>query len=162
MSVYGRNTNVLDGWPATRLVFDQRELHCFCCRTSHNVHGSCSNWHCRDDVSRPPVRGCHSGDAQWPRFDEGCGNGEFSSCDLTRSLTSYQSLSIDCAMQSHNPLHHMLAILDGRFGKRRIRALDRETLHPIAFESLRIRVEAEGMDERTAGGAPRFTDDEFV
>ena len=62
--------------------------------------------------------------------------------DLEQSL----SLSLEDALTSPNPLIRGLALLDRRFGKRRLRQLDsgaRE--HPLVQALYRIRCEAEGV-----------------
>jgi hypothetical protein len=70
--------------------------------------------------------------------------GEKSRQDAYRSMFDYvHSLSHDEALKSDDVLIQALAIVDTRFGKRRLESFDESELHPLARELLTIRRQAE-------------------
>ena len=54
-------------------------------------------------------------------------------------------LPVDEALKSNNPILSTLAVLDGRVGKRRLRQIDPETLHPLSGALLKFRKSLEGI-----------------
>ena len=70
--------------------------------------------------------------------------GEFSRFDLHNCCFEFLNLSIDKALSHPSPLINMLAVLDSRFGKRKITELDRSSIHPLVKRLLEFRAEAEG------------------
>ena len=72
--------------------------------------------------------------------------GIYSDRDALEELEAYLSLSIDAALTSPSPLHRVLAVLDGRVGKRRLRALHASPdEHPLVRAALALRCDAEGI-----------------
>jgi len=71
--------------------------------------------------------------------------GEFSRYDLNESCWQYLHSSIQESLASENPLVRSLAVLSYRVGKRRLRALANEPLHPLTRKLLEFRLEAEGI-----------------
>lgn len=58
--------------------------------------------------------------------------GEFRKEHISRACWDFlHKLSIEEALESENPLIQTLAILDKRLGKRRLRKIDKESLHPL-------------------------------
>lgn len=72
--------------------------------------------------------------------------GIFDSRDLNSALFSYLSLSIDDAIESNNPIIQAFAILDRRFGKRRLADFDVQGAHPLVQSFYMVRCQAEGFD----------------
>lgn len=79
--------------------------------------------------------------------------GEFSRFDLHNCCFEYLNLSIEEALLHPSPIINMLAILDGRFGKRRFTALDRTSLHPLVKSLFEFRADAEGVILRDVTGS---------
>ncbi|HEY0627647.1 MAG TPA: hypothetical protein VGD10_13090 [Allosphingosinicella sp.] len=70
--------------------------------------------------------------------------GEFSRQDAYEACWAFvHELSAEQALGDEDPLVQSLAMLDRRVGKRRLRALDEASLHPLARRLLLIRLEAE-------------------
>ena len=65
--------------------------------------------------------------------------------DANQALSDYLKLSIDDAIKSDNPIIRSLAILDRRFGRRRLAQFDDSKEHPMVRELYRLRCEAEGI-----------------
>ena len=69
--------------------------------------------------------------------------GEFSRQQAYEAVWQFlHDLSLDEAFRSQNPLHQMFAVIDSRMGKRRLREIDSETLHPLVKALLLFRLEA--------------------
>jgi hypothetical protein len=67
--------------------------------------------------------------------------GEFSRQQAYETIWEFvHDLSIGEALASSNPLHQMLAVMDSRVGKRRLRTLDAESMHPLVRTLLLIRL----------------------
>jgi len=73
--------------------------------------------------------------------------GELSRQDAYQSCWEYiHELTIDQALASNDPLIQTLSVLDSRIGKRRLRNLGAEKLHPLAKRMLAIRLQEEGIN----------------
>lgn len=75
--------------------------------------------------------------------------GEFSKFDLTYCCYAYLSMSIEEAIIHESPIIQMLAVLDKRFGKRKVTAWNEKELHPLVRYFLKFRLESEGMQLKT-------------
>jgi hypothetical protein len=74
-------------------------------------------------------------------------SGEYDDYRALIDLEAYLSLSIEDALTSPSPLVRALAVVDGRVGKRRLRALIAEGRHhPLVSTVLLARCEAEGVE----------------
>jgi hypothetical protein len=71
--------------------------------------------------------------------------GIFSSHDLPRSMFTYLNLNIDDALTSENPIIRAFAMLDRRFGKRRLCDFDSTNEHPLVGQFYRFRCHVEGL-----------------
>lgn len=71
--------------------------------------------------------------------------GVFALPDMNRALFEYLSLSIDDAISSENPVLRAFAMLDRRFGKRRLLGFDASRENPLVQALYRFRCEAEGV-----------------
>ena len=72
--------------------------------------------------------------------------GVYSQYDFYDALELYSSIGIDEALASGNLVVRALSLLDRRLGKRRLQALDMETLpYPVLREVLEFRLLAEGL-----------------
>jgi len=71
--------------------------------------------------------------------------GEFSRADFLDACWEFSRLNIDEALESHNPVIRSFAMLDRRLGKRRLKSIDRENLHPLVLKCLNFRLECEGI-----------------
>lgn len=74
--------------------------------------------------------------------------GEFSRYDLFDACWAYLNISIADALKDENPLIQAFAMLDKRLGKRRLKNLDPEKLHPLPAGLLRFRLECENMEQK--------------
>lgn len=87
----------------------------------------------------------HVSDAQNSRYGE-VEYGELSRRDAYQSCWEYvHDLSAEQALRSDDPLIQALATLDARIGKRRLKAIQFDTLHPLAARLLKVRMRAEGI-----------------
>ena len=75
------------------------------------------------------------------------GDGVFAMWDVNRALFDYLNLSIDAAIRVDNPITRAFAILDRRFGKRRLAGFDDSGEHPLVKMLYRVRCEAEGISK---------------
>lgn len=73
--------------------------------------------------------------------------GEFSRSDFIDSCREFINLNIDDAFESANPIIKALAVLDKRFGKRRLRNINTQNLHPLVLTLFKFRIECEGISE---------------
>lgn len=72
--------------------------------------------------------------------------GEISRQDAYRACWAFvHDLSIEDALRDHDPLVQTLAVVDKRIGKRRLKQIDIDKLHPLARKLLIVRLRAEGM-----------------
>jgi len=71
--------------------------------------------------------------------------GVFSSWDLNRSLFVYLNLNIEDAWNSENAIIRAFAVLDRRFGKRRLAGLEVRGQHPLVEQFAFFRCQAEGI-----------------
>ncbi len=71
--------------------------------------------------------------------------GEFSRWDFVVACFDYLNANIDEAFASDNPIIKSFAILDKRFGKRRLKLVDKKDLHPLVNTLLNLRLKCEGM-----------------
>jgi hypothetical protein len=73
--------------------------------------------------------------------------GVMTQAEAYRTLEAYLDLAIDDAMSSDNVLTRALAMLDGRLGKRRLRALRlAPDAHPLVRELFALRCAGEKVD----------------
>ena len=54
---------------------------------------------------------------------------------------------LDEALSSDNPIIQSFAVLDKRLGKRRLKLMDRSTLHPLVVKLLDLRLECEQVNQ---------------
>jgi hypothetical protein len=74
------------------------------------------------------------------------GYGELSRQDAYVACWAFvHDLSVNQALQDSDPLVQALAVLDSRVGKRRLKGIPWQSLHPLAQTLLRVRLEAEGL-----------------
>jgi hypothetical protein len=72
--------------------------------------------------------------------------GELSRQDVYESCWEYiHDLSIEQAVQSDGPLIQSLAMIDKRLGKRKIREINADLLHPLAGALLKERMKVENL-----------------
>ncbi|MBK9333358.1 MAG: hypothetical protein IPM96_13350 [Ignavibacteria bacterium] len=71
--------------------------------------------------------------------------GEFFRADFLDVCWEFISMNIDEALKSDNPVIRSFAMLDRRLGKRRLKLIDRENLHPLVSKCLNFRLECEGI-----------------
>lgn len=69
--------------------------------------------------------------------------GEFSKFDLSHCCYAYLDLNIDEAINHESPIIKMLAVLDKRLGKRRLKKLNDQEQHPLVRFFLNLRIESE-------------------
>ena len=83
--------------------------------------------------------------------------GIFSCHNLPRSMFTYLNLSIDDASNSENPIIRAFAMLDRRFGKRRLCNSDSTNEYPLVSQFYHFRCHVEGLQSGqplTATAAP--------
>ena len=71
--------------------------------------------------------------------------GEFSRFDLHNCCWEYLSMTVEDGIEHKSPIINSLAILDKRIGKRRLVAIDKAKLHPLAQKLFEFRLNAEGL-----------------
>ncbi|MBK8983879.1 MAG: hypothetical protein IPM38_16565 [Ignavibacteria bacterium] len=71
--------------------------------------------------------------------------GEFSRADFLDACREFSSMKIDEALKSDNPVIRSFAMLDRRLGKRRLKLIDSENLHPLVLKCLNFRLECESI-----------------
>lgn len=69
--------------------------------------------------------------------------------DFNSALYDYLNLSIDAAIVSDNPVIRSLAVLDKRFGKRRLNEYDDSKEHPLVRMLYHLRCKAEGLNKNS-------------
>lgn len=72
--------------------------------------------------------------------------GEFSRFEFFVSCNSFLNLSIDQALNGDDPIIKALAVIDKRFGKRRILSFDAEKEHPLVKYLFEFRKKEEGLN----------------
>ncbi len=76
--------------------------------------------------------------------DQAVSYGELSRQDAYHACWAFvHDLSIEQSLEDEDPLVQSLAIVDRRLGKKRLRAIDASSLHPLAKMLLDVRLEAE-------------------
>ena len=73
--------------------------------------------------------------------------GEFSRFDLHNCCWEYLNLTVEEAIKHASPLINSLAILDKRFGKRRLLAIDKDALHPLTKSLFEFRLSVENLKQ---------------
>jgi len=69
--------------------------------------------------------------------------GELSRQDAYKACWAFiHELSIEEALESNNALIQTLAVIDSRVGKRRLKKIDAESLHPLSKRLYKLRLEA--------------------
>jgi hypothetical protein len=71
--------------------------------------------------------------------------GEFSRWDFMNACWEYINLSIDEAIKNENPIIKSFAMIDKRFGKRRLKLIEKTGLHPLTLKLLELRIESENL-----------------
>lgn len=69
--------------------------------------------------------------------------GEFSRWDFMSACWEYINMSIEEAIESVNPIIRSFAVLDKRLGKRRLKLIEKNCMHPLTLKLLRLRLECE-------------------
>ncbi len=69
--------------------------------------------------------------------------GEFSRWDFMNACWEYINQSIEDSMASENPIIMSFAVLDSRVGKRRLKLIEKNSLHPLTLRLLNLRLECE-------------------
>jgi hypothetical protein len=80
-------------------------------------------------------------------------DGEFSRFDLHNCCFAYLNLSVEDALAHPSPLINLLAVLDQRFGKRRLVNIDISKLHPLVRRLYEFRLQCEGVKIDSTGSA---------
>ncbi len=76
--------------------------------------------------------------------------GEMSRADACAACWTFiHDLSIEEALSNPDPLIQSLAVIDHRLGKRRLRRIRPEQLHPLAAKLLEVRIEAECLKQHS-------------
>jgi hypothetical protein len=113
----------------------------------HGAHDSAGRWSLR--IDGVDVEGFGDIPAEALSIVERYTTGNLSHYGFHKSAVDFLSLSVDAALESQDPLHRSLAILDSRLGKRRLLQLDAASmttsLERTCFE---VRMEAEGLHHR--------------
>tara|TARA_B100000749_G_scaffold277997_1_gene267869 strand:+ start:242 stop:685 length:444 start_codon:yes stop_codon:yes gene_type:complete len=106
------------------LTWDGNVIANFCTRAKYNANG------CEDRSEKPN-----------PMYaDQFAEYGEFSRQDAYEACWAFiHDLSIEEALIDDDPLVTMLALADGRIGKRRLAKMERDTFHPLAAKVLDLR-----------------------
>ncbi len=71
--------------------------------------------------------------------------GEFDKYEFTAACRDYLNMTVEMALSDVNPILNMLAVLDGRLGKRRLREIDPDKLHNLPKQFLLIRLREENL-----------------
>jgi hypothetical protein len=70
--------------------------------------------------------------------------------DFGAAVGIYVDISVEQALQSKHPIVQALGFLDKKLGKRRLKAIDPEILHPFPLITFKLRCEREGLPIATA------------
>lgn len=88
-------------------------------------------------------------DKRIPAEDRSEGNavekGEFSRADFLNACWQYIGMNINESLKSENPVIRAFAMLDRRLGKRRLKLIDKQNLHPLVLKCLSLRLECESI-----------------
>ena len=117
------------GW----ITVDKKEIANFSTPDNNNKYG----WNTPDINERIPADERTEGAA--------AEKGEFSRWEFMDSGWDYLNMSIDDAVVSDNPIIRSFSMLDKRLGKRRLKLIDRNGLHPLALSLLDLRLECEDL-----------------
>ena len=71
--------------------------------------------------------------------------GEFSRYEFFDACNSFLNLSIEDALICPNPIVKAFAVIDSRFGKRRMLSFNNENEHPLVLKLLDFRMKEEGL-----------------
>ena len=124
------------GW----ITFDGKEIVNFSTPDSVNVHGVYYN-----ELTQS-ICASHRAIKNYERTpNKIIEKGEFSRYDFHEACWSFINLSIEDALTNDNPIINSLAILDSRLGKRRLKEINQDKLHPLVKRILQIRLYAEGI-----------------
>lgn len=82
----------------------------------------------------------------WPVMDS---SGKFLLEQMNRDLFCSLSLTVEQMSEHNNPVIRALAIIDARYGKRRLAAFDPSSEHLLVQKLHDLRLEAEGITART-------------
>ena len=69
--------------------------------------------------------------------------GEFSRFDLHKACWEFLHSNVHECLRSENPLIQALATLDVKVGKNKLKAMEKENIHPLPARFLRLRIEAQ-------------------
>jgi hypothetical protein len=124
------------------ITIDKKIVANFCTRAYWNIprkfNDSTKKW-----VSKEPELG---NGIPTPDDKELTNYGELSRQDAYQACWEFvHDLSIDDALSSEDPLAQSLAVIDSRVGKRKLKIIDIETLHPLAAKLFTERCLAEGL-----------------
>lgn len=125
------------------LCFDGRQVATFSANEALNADGRgyrYSNWSNGEFIQPLVLVRAH---------DHAVEKGEFTNYDFTWACWDYLQEPISASVSSANPLQQTLAILSSRVGKRRLRVLLGQQLHPLPAAALRFRAEAERIQRPT-------------
>jgi hypothetical protein len=117
------------GW----ITLDGKEIANFSTPDNYKKYG----WNTPDINERIPAEERTSGKA--------VEKGEFFRWDFVVACFDYLNANIDEAFASDNPIIKSFAVLDKRFGKRRLQLIDKKNLHPLVNTLLTLRLECEGI-----------------
>lgn len=78
--------------------------------------------------------------------NEAVEKGEFSRFEFFEACNAFLNLSIEDALNYPNPIVKALAVIDSRFGKRRMLAFKKENEHPLVLKLLDFRKKEEGLN----------------
>lgn len=81
----------------------------------------------------------------WPVMDS---SGMFLLEQMNKDLFCSLSLTVEQMSEHNNPVIRALAVIDARYGKRRLTTFDSSTEHPLVQKLYNLRREAEGIAAR--------------
>jgi len=124
------------------ITIDKKIVANFCTRAYWNISrkfdDSTKKW-----VSKDPEL---NNGIPTPEANELTNYGELSRQDAYQACWEFvHDLSIEDALSSEDPLVQSLAVIDSRVGKRKLKIIDIETLHPLAVKFFTERCLAEGL-----------------
>jgi len=120
------------------ITFDKEEIWNMCSLTTMRREFL----KCRELLALPVVP---DGDIQDKVYEQFVEEGIYSKYGFFNCLKEFSSNSIEVSLASKNLLVRCLAMLDSRFGKRRIKNFDISNEHEKVVQFYNIRCECEGM-----------------
>jgi hypothetical protein len=134
VNIYATRYTVGSHWMARGwITIDKVEVVNFSTPDNYNKYG----WNMPDLHERVP--------AEERTPDLAAEKGEFSRYEFFDACWEYLNLSIEDALSSENPIINSFAMLDKRLGKRRLKLIDKNALHPMVSKLLEFRLSCENI-----------------